>query len=203
MLWRAGGEMSEASGVCEAGGLWKIGGVGGLAKLSKIALASIISVFCALFLLGCGYVPSATYAQKALGERVYVKLNVNLPNPENSVELKDLLNKNIIARFQTRVGSEEEADSIITIDVNKITDTTFAVSSSAFTTYYRVTTYVTYTYDNKKGSRRTFSGSGYFDYNVSLESPLTTYNNRYYAINQAFGQTMDSFVARLSFEGQK
>ncbi|STO96817.1 lipoprotein [Helicobacter canis] len=163
-----------------------------------IALVAIM-----LALTSCGYVPSATYAQKALGERVYVELKVNLPNPENSVELKDLMNKIIISRFQIRVSSKEDADSIITVAINKIVDTTFALSSSAFTTYYRVNAYVTYTYDNKKGTKRTFEGSGYYDYNVSLDNPLTTYNNRYYAINQAFTQTVDQFVAQISFDGQK
>lgn len=157
----------------------------------------------ALLLAGCGYVPSAVYAQKALGESVFVELKVNLPNPENSVELKDLMNKIIISRFQTRVASKEEADSIIMVQIDKIADTTSAISSSAFTTYYRVNAYVTYTYDNKKGTRRSFNATGYYDYNVSLDNPLTTYNNRYYAINQAFTQTVDQFVAQISFEGQK
>lgn len=163
-----------------------------------IALVAMMLAFA-----GCGYVPSATFVQKALGESVYVELKVNLPNPENSVELKDLMNKIIIARFQTRVSSKEEADSIISVEVTKIENTTSAISSSAFTTYYRVNAYVRYTYDNKKGSIRTFNGYGYYDYNVSLDNPLTTYNNRYYAINQAFTQTVDQFVAQISFEGQK
>lgn len=156
-----------------------------------------------LLFAGCGYVPSAVYAQKALGESVFVELKVNLPNPENSVELKDLMNKIIIARFQTRVASKEEADSVIIVQIDKIADTTSAISSSAFTTYYRVNAYVTYTYDNKKGTHRSFNAMGYYDYNVSLDNPLTTYNNRYYAINQAFTQTVDQFVAQISFEGQK
>lgn len=163
----------------------------------------IVLVAMMLAFAGCGYVPSATFAQKALGERVYVELKVKLSNPENSVELKDLMNKIIIARFQTRVSSKEDADSVIVVEIDKITDTTFALSSSTFTTYYRVGAYVTYTYDNKKGTRRTFNSSGYYDYNVSLDNPLTTYNNRYYAINQAFIQTVDQFVAQISFEGQK
>lgn len=156
-----------------------------------------------LMLAGCGYIPSAEYAKKALGESVFVQLNINLPNPENSVELKDALNKIILSRFQTRIAGKEEADSIIIININKISDTTFSIGDTAFTSYYRVTTDVSYTYDNKQGTRRTFDSSGYFDYNVSIENPLATYNNRYYAINQAFTQTLDKFVAQISFEGQK
>ena len=151
---------------------------------------------------GCGYVPSARFAQKALGDSVFVKLNVNLPNPENSVDLKDEFNKIIISRFQNKIANADESDSIITIDIDKITDTHIAVSSDAFATYYRVSVFTTYTYDDKKGNKRSVSGSGYFDYNISLDNPLTTHNNRYYAINQAFLQTIDRFVAMMAYEGQ-
>ncbi len=132
---------------------------------------------------------------------MFVELHINLPNPENSVELKDLLNKTIVSRFQTRISNKEDADSLIIIDVNSLSDSTFAVSTDGFVTYYRVTAYVTYTLDDKKGNKKSFQGSGFFDYNVSLDNPLTTYNNRYYAINQAFSQTIDKFVAQVSFEG--
>lgn len=152
--------------------------------------------------LGCGYMPSATYAQRILGDQIYVKVNINMPNPENSVEFKDSLNKAIISRLQARLGNQEEADSIITVDINQIRDYSISISSDGFTNYYRVTVYVSYTFDDKKGNKNTYNASGYFDYNVSLDNPLTTYNNRYYAINQAFLQTVDGFIARMAFEGQ-
>lgn len=167
-------------------------------RLGRLCLCAFMGVL----LSSCGYVPSASFAQKALGDSVFVKLNINLPNPENSVELKDEFNKIIISRFQNKIANADESDSIITIDIDKITDTHIAVSSDAFATYYRVSVFTTYTYDDKKGNKRSVSGSGYFDYNISLDNPLTTHNNRYYAINQAFLQTIDRFVAMMAYEGQ-
>ncbi|GAD18188.1 Probable lipoprotein Cj1090c [Helicobacter fennelliae] len=152
---------------------------------------------------GCGYVPSSTYTQRLLGNQVFVKLNINLANPENSVELKDLVNKIVISRFQTRLSNQENADSIITININKIIDNPMAVSSDGFSSYYRVNTYVTYEYNDKKGTKKTFSINGYYDYSLSLDNPLTTYNNRDYALNQAFSQTLDKFIAQMSFEGSE
>ena len=169
-----------------------------------VLLKSLLFLMCfvCILLSGCGYLPSSVLAQKALGNSVFVKLNINLPNPENSVELKDEFNKTIVSRFQNKIADSNNSDSIITINIDKITDTHIAVSSDGFTTYYRVQVFTTYIYDDKKGNKTSVSNSGFFDYNVSLDSPLVTYNNRYYAINQAFLQTIDKFVAMMAYEGQ-
>ncbi|PAF53969.1 hypothetical protein BKH42_03100 [Helicobacter sp. 13S00482-2] len=155
-----------------------------------------------LFFYGCGYLPSAYYAQKVLGDSVYVKLIVNLPNPENSVQLKDILNRAIISRFQNTLTSQKDADSIITIEITDVSDTSIATNEQGFTTFYRATAYVTFTYKNKRGQSKTFKNNGYYDYSVSLENPLTTYNNRFYAIEQATSQTVDKFITQVSYQGK-
>lgn len=153
-------------------------------------------------LQGCGYFPTAYYAQRAFGDSVYIKLIVNLANPENSIQFKDSLNRAVVARFQNRLASEEEADSIVTIDLADVRDTSIAINEQGFTTFYRVNVEVTYTYENKKGSKNFFTNSGYYDYSVSLENPLTTYNNRFYAISQALDQTIDKFITQVSYQGK-
>ncbi|PAF51036.1 LPS assembly lipoprotein LptE [Helicobacter sp. 13S00477-4] len=155
-----------------------------------------------IILTSCGYMPSAYYAQKILGNSIYVKLIVNLANPENSVQFKDSLNKAIVSRFQNKLASEQEADSIITIEITNITDTSIATNEQGFTTFYRATVYVTFSYDDKKGIKKSFKNSGYYDYAVSLENPLTTYNNRYYAIEEALDQTIDKFISQVSYQGK-
>ncbi|MDO7253425.1 LPS assembly lipoprotein LptE [Helicobacter cappadocius] len=155
-----------------------------------------------LFFCGCGYFPSAYYAQKVLGDSVYVKLIVNLPNPENSVQLKDALNRAVISRFQSTLASQKDADSIITIEITDVTDTSIATNEQGFTTFYRAFAYVTFTYANKRGQSETFKNTGYYDYAVSLENPLTTYNNRFYAIEQATNQTIDKFITQVSYQGK-
>ncbi|UOR90390.1 hypothetical protein E5P86_07215 [Helicobacter pylori] len=159
--------------------------------------------FILLFLFkGCGYKPIAAYAQNALGDSIYVKLIVNLPNPENSVEFKDLMNRLVVQRFQSRLASEKDADSIIIIEITNVTDTSITQNKEGFTTFYRATVSVNYTYDNKRGVRKTFQDSGYYNYAVNLQDPLNTYQNRYYAINQAVEQTLTKFVAQIAYEGK-
>ncbi|WP_187858107.1 LPS assembly lipoprotein LptE [Helicobacter pylori] len=155
-----------------------------------------------LLFKGCGYKPIAAYTQNALGGSVYVQLIVNMPNPENSVEFKDLMNRLVVQRFQNRLASEKDADSIIIIEITNVTDTSITQNKEGFTTFYRATVFVNYTYDNKRGVRKTFQDSGYYNYAVNLQDPLNTYNNRYYAINQAVEQTWTKFVAQIAYEGK-
>ncbi|PAF48183.1 hypothetical protein BKH46_02435 [Helicobacter sp. 12S02634-8] len=165
--------------------------------MKKILLLGVLGL-----LWGCGYLPAAYYAQKALGDSVYVQLVVNLPNPENSVQFKDSLNKAVISRFQNRLASQKNADSIITIKITKVTDTSIATNEQGFTTFYRATVYADFTYANKKGGSKTFENNGYYDYAVSLENPLVTYNNRFYAIDQAINQTIDKFITQVAYQGK-
>ncbi|WP_104683198.1 LPS assembly lipoprotein LptE [Helicobacter felis] len=156
-----------------------------------------------IFILGaCGYKPIATFAENALGQGIFVRLVVNLPNPRNSVQFKDMLNRIIVQRFQNTLTSEEKADSIITIEITRVIDTSISQNQEGFTTFYRATAYVDYTYDNKKGVVKKFSDSGYYNYAVSLQNPLTTYNNRLYAISQALTQTLTQFVVQIAYEGK-
>ena len=90
-----------------------------------------------LLFKGCGYKPISAYAQNALGDSIYVKLIVNLPNPENSVEFKDLMNRLVVQRFQSRLASEKDADSIIIIEITNVTDTSITQNKEGFTTFYR------------------------------------------------------------------
>ncbi|PAF48678.1 hypothetical protein BKH41_05255 [Helicobacter sp. 12S02232-10] len=165
-------------------------------------MKKIIFISVLILLNACGYLPAAYYAQKVLGDSIYVKLIVNLPNPENSVQFKDSLNRAVISRFQNRLASQKEADSIITIEITNVTDTSIATNEQGFTTFYRATVFVTFTYTNKKGVSKSFKNNGYYDYAVSLENPLITYDNRYYAIEQATDQTIDKFITQVSYQGK-
>lgn len=170
--------------------------------MKKSCLFTLLFLLTLMILQSCGYFPIAYYAQRAFGDSVYVKLIVSLSNPENSVQFKDSLNKAVVARFQNRLASEEEADSVVIIELVGVEDTSIATNEQGFTTFYRVNVDVAYVYENKKGSKKSFTNSGYYDYSVSLENPLTTYNNRFYAISQALEQTIDKFITQVSYQGK-
>ena len=99
-------------------------------------MKALVFAFLMLF-SGCGYYPVAHFVKKALSDNLYVALKVNSANTENSVEIKDLLNKLIVSRFQKNLVSKDDADTIITIEITSVTDSSIATNSDGFTTFYR------------------------------------------------------------------
>ncbi len=156
-----------------------------------------------LFFVGCGYYPVAHFTKKALGENIYVSLKVHVANAENSVAIKDMLNRLIVARFQKKLTDQESADTIITIEITSVNDSSIATNSDGFTTFYRAGVGVRFDYKSKKGEEKTFHNYAYSDYAVSLEDPLITYSNRLEAINNASNQCIDKFLTQIAYQGKQ
>ena len=161
-------------------------------------MVRFIILFLSLFILSCGYRPMAYYANKALGDSVYVKLKVNLENTEESVAIKDLVNEAIVSRFHSHLDNEENASSIVTVDVKDVRDSIVATNSQGFATFYRVIVSIDFSF-KKKGKNHEFSNSGYFDYAASLNNPLATYQNRQNAILEAAKQSLDRFISQVGY----
>lgn len=164
-----------------------------LLKIRESVFLTILIVF-----IGCGYQPMSYFANKALGNAVYVRLKPNLENTEESVKIKDMVNEAIVSRFHSRVVSESEAESILDVNVASIKDTIIATNTQGFATFYRVYVQVIYSFKHN-GKTFTFSNPGYYDYAASLTSPITTYNNRSNAIIEASKQSLDSFISQIGY----
>ena len=164
-------------------------------------MKALVLAFLMLF-GGCGYYPVAHFVKKALSDNLYVALKVNSANTENSVEIKDLLNKLIVSRFQKNLVSKDDADTIITIEITSVTDSSIATNSDGFTTFYRASIRVKFLYKNKRGDEREFYNSAYQDYAVSLDDPLITYANKLEAIKEASNQCIDRFLTQIAYQGK-
>lgn len=170
-----------------------------LSKKSVINIIYILSIFYnGIFYFGCGYKPMSYFANKALGDKVYVKLKINLENPEESVRIKDMINEAISSRFHSRVVNQNEADSILEVDVVSIKDAIIATNAQGFATFYRVYVQVTYSFTHNNRTFN-FSNPGYYDYAASITNPITTYNNRSNAIIEAAKQGLDRFISQVGY----
>lgn len=158
----------------------------------------IFFIFFAIYVSGCGYKPMSYYANKALGEKVYVELIVNLENPEESVKIKDLVNEAIVSRFHSRVTNKSEADSILKVNVKNIQDTIIGTNTQGIATFYRVFLNISFSF-NHNGKAFSFANQGYYDYAASLGSPTITYNNRSNAIIEAARQSLDRFISQIGY----
>lgn len=157
----------------------------------------ILCILCVMS-VACGYKPMAFFANKALGDKVCVKMRPNLENTEESVRIKDTISEAIYSRFHSQIVDEKQADTILNIDVQNIKDTIIATNAQGFATFYRV--YVTINYSFTRNDKTySFNNPGYYDYAASLNSPLTTYNNRSTAIIEAAKQSLDRFVSQVGY----
>lgn len=157
-----------------------------------------ILVFIFTLLISCGYKPMSYYANKTLGQKVYVQLLINLENAEDSVKIKDIVNEAIISRFHSLTTNRNEADSILEVNVDSIQDTIIGTNIQGLATFYRVFVNLSFKFE-KNGKKHSFSNQGYYDYAASLSSPVITYHNRSLAIIEAAKQSLDKFISRIGY----
>lgn len=153
----------------------------------------------ALFLFAaCGYRPMSYYANKALGDKIYVKLELNLENTEESVYIKDLINEAIVSRFHSQLSSLESSDTVLNVNVLRIQDSVIATNSQGFATFYRINIDISFKFI-KDGKEFTFINPGYYDYAGSLVNAIATYNSRSNAILEASKQSIDRFISQIGY----
>ena len=159
---------------------------------------NFLAIFIMIFITSCGYKPMSYFANKALGDRVYVNIKMNLENTEESVKIKDTINEAIISRFHSRLVRENEADTILNVNVENIKDAIIATNAQGFATFYRVNVTIVFSFE-RKDKTYTFNNVGYYDYAASLSSPQTTFNNRSTAILEAAKQSIDKFISQIGY----
>ena len=60
------------------------------------------------------------YSKKAIGEKVYAKVEMLRSDPENTVLIKDAVNEAIVTKLRGKLVSEEEADTKMFVSVANV-----------------------------------------------------------------------------------
>ncbi len=164
----------------------------------KIIQSLFLSVI--LFLVsGCGYRPSAHFAKKVLGERVYTKVDVSLATPENSVLTKDALNKALRTRLKTIVTRKEDADSMLSVMYENVNFVPLQYDKNGYAIEYQVNMRLKFTFekDGKVETRRTI---GRYEFPI-LPTAIIAYDVQVKAIEESSVKALDQFFAYLSAKG--
>ena len=151
-----------------------------------------------LFLVSCGYKPSAHYIQNIFTDAVYVEVMVDRAEPENAPFVKDEMNRLIYTRFKGRVTSKELSSSQIYI--------TYAGSSfvplayeNGYVTRYRANVNVNFNMFTKQGKlNKTISAV--FEADIHASS-LTSSTLRIEAIRNGLAKAMDEFLGYVAAKG--
>ena len=159
---------------------------------------SLLFTLIALLLVSCGYKPSAHYINNLFDRDVYVEVEVDRAEPENSSFVKDEMNRLIYTRFKGRVVPEAEADNKIYVSYRGTSFSALAYEDG-FVTRYRVNTRVNFRMKTKKGvlKRRI---SAIYEADIHASS-LVSSALRTEAIRRGLEKALDEFMAYVSVKG--
>jgi hypothetical protein len=138
-------------------------------------LKNLILIFIVFFFFnGCsGYKPTSYYTKKEISKKVFVKLNINISNVQNSVLIKDAMNNMIISRFgSTLVKNEEDATTIINLSLVSARLSSLQYSSQGYVSIYRASVSIKVTY-KANGFYRHLTVSDYYDFDVDSNAIIS------------------------------
>jgi len=152
-----------------------------------------------LLLTACGYRPSAQYAQKVIGERVYTNVDVSLSDPENAVLTKDALNRALQTRLKTIVTRKENAEAMIAVVYENISFIPLQYDRNGYVVFYQVNMTLRFTFekDKHRESRRII---GRYEFPISPTAIIAN-DLRIKAIEKSSSKALDQFIAYIAAKG--
>ncbi|CAA6806357.1 MAG: Probable lipoprotein Cj1090c [uncultured Sulfurovum sp.] len=152
-----------------------------------------------IFFTACGYKPSAYYAGKLIGEKVYTQVDVSLSDPENAVLTKDALNIALQTRLKRRVAKENNADSSIFVFYKNIRFVPLQYDRNGYVIFYQAHISLDFTFKKEKMlENRTIIGR--FEFPIRA-SAIISNDLRLKAIEQGSLKALDEFITYLSVKG--
>jgi len=152
-----------------------------------------------IFFTACGYKPSAYYAQKLVGEKVYTQVDVSLSDPENAVLTKDALNMALQTRLKRKVSKENNADSSLYVFYKTIRFIPLQYDRNGYVVFYQA--HITLDFTFKKGSiKENRQIVGRYEFPIRPSAIIST-DLRLKAIEQGSLKALDEFITYLAAQG--
>ena len=147
----------------------------------------------------CGYKPSARYAGKLIGEKVYTEVDVSLSDPENAVLTKDALNMALQTRLKRKVSKQRNADSSIFVFYKDIRFIPLQYDRNGYVVFYQAHIILDFTFrKGKMIENRKIVGR--FEFPIR-PSAIISNDLRLKAIEKGSLKALDEFITYLSVKG--
>ncbi|EFU70480.1 conserved hypothetical protein [Aliarcobacter butzleri JV22] len=171
---------------------------------TKKVLLTIFSVSLAFLFVACGYKPSNYYAKKEMEGNVYVKLDVSLVDPRNSVLVKDAVTKILIQKLDSNlVDKEKDADVVMNLGISSVNLSALQYDAKGYNKLYKAQVFIRVDYYRKEnGIKKSFTVDGEYDFAVDIGGTITD-ANRYDAITKASDQAVSEVVSRIAVQSFK
>lgn len=165
----------------------------------KILKVSIFTILISVFLISCGYRPSTYYAKQELGKDIFVRLDVSLSDPRNSVLVKDSVTKILVQKVGSNlVNSDIEADIIMDLRISSVSFSTLQYDADGYNKLYKARVVIGVKYLNKATQKvKSFTVDGEYDFAVDKGATIND-SHRYEAITKASDQAVTEILSSIA-----
>ncbi len=165
-------------------------------------IKKVLSLFLVLVTIaGCGYKPSAKFARESMGEKISTSVVISAIDPENTVIIKDAVDRAIIEVFQASLVSRSESETHLVLKMGEPRYSPIVYDENGFVIAYRMSVSLNIT-RQKSGKTKSYSAIGHHDFSVAPNA-IVTDQDRFEAIGFSTQRAIKSFIAQVSAEGAR
>lgn len=171
-------------------------------------MRKILTIFCLVFVIGCGYKPTSKIVNDIMPNSVFVDVVMSKTDPQNTVAIKDAVKTGIVQRLGRNLADKKSADTQIIASIKKLSFSALAYDQFGYITTFR--TNLTLNFKTTLSNGEIFSKDcvGDYDFKVSklVKSSRDTMSvisdkDRYEAIENSSRQAFDEFISALAVKG--
>jgi hypothetical protein len=162
----------------------------------RILLLSILSIF----IIGCGYKPSAQLAKGIIGESVYVYVAMSRIDPQNTVLIKDAIQAAFVDKFGSKITLRSKAASVLEVSLTSVDFKPLVYDVNGYVISYRTISKLKIDYVLNSGEKGSVITSGEYDFPIEADSIISD-TRRFEAIRYACIDAIDEFTAIIAIKG--
>ena len=170
--------------------------------LKKVQSVLFIFIFSSLF-FGCSYKPASHYAKQEIQGNVYVKVSLDLEDPQNSVIIKDSVYKMLVQKLDVDLVERESlADVIMNVNVNSIGLQTLQYDEYGNNKLYRAVATINFSYYEKgQNKKKSFTVLGEYDF--SIKDITVSSDERFEGIRKAADKALEEVLSKIAVASYK
>ncbi|MCD4757017.1 MAG: hypothetical protein K8R39_01970 [Arcobacteraceae bacterium] len=172
-------------------------------NFKSIIISFVILNYTLFMLSGCGYKPSSYYAKNEISGKVYVDLEMDIENSQNSVLVKDAMNEMVLSRFNAQLTqNKEEADTQVFVRLASVSHSVMASDNEGYAKTYRANVTISVIYQKRDQEKKNLSVSNYYDYNVEANS-LVSDQQKQEAVKNAATKALGDLFSKIAVNSFK
>lgn len=168
----------------------------------KVLKVLFIFTLTSLF-FGCSYKPASHYAKEEIQGNVFVKVTLDLQDPQNSVIIKDSVYKMLIQKLDVNIVEKESlADTIMNVNINSIGLQTLQYDEYGNNKLYRAVANINFSYYEKgQNKKKSFSVEGEYDF--SIKDVTVSADERFEGIRKASDKALEEVLSKIAVASYK